>query len=519
MSTVVTLNGINYSIPSYNDKGWAQGTGNLSAYLVAVATALNGGGGGGGMPLIDIVSVTGTSQNVINGKTYLVATGSHAVSLNMPIPASNNWFWVKDVSNNASVNNITLIRHGTEQINGVAANKVLNISAGEWLFACDGTNWFMLRDPEALNPFKSSNQLVFTPGSFTTTLNAPAPSAARVITLPDLGVDGAVVLDHGAQTLAGAMTLTAGAVFSSTALFNGVATFAAVPVFSVVPTFSAGIGSTFMGSPGTQGILTFYSPTASRGRGRLLISDSGGSNLDAVVTLQIEGSNVSDQTVSIPANATELVGITGVQTISGTKTFTSLTMGGNITAGGFKLTGLANGSASTDSVAYGQISGLVSVITGEVKMWPTASAPTGYLFCDGSAVSRTTYSALFAVISTTWGAGDGSTTFNVPDMRSRSPVGVGTGSGLTAKALASNYGLETVTIPSITTTLANIGAPFGGSAAAQVVTDSAGVANGLYTSQAGADTLQQRSVVSNTIASQNVSSLPPTVGINFIIKV
>lgn len=57
------------------------------------------------------------------------------------------------------------------------------------------------------------------------------------------------------------------------------------------------------------------------------------------------------------------------------------------------------------------------VIAGEVKMWPTNTAPTGYLECDGAAVSRTTYAALFAVIGTVWGVGDGSTTFNVPDLR------------------------------------------------------------------------------------------------------
>lgn len=45
------------------------------------------------------------------------------------------------------------------------------------------------------------------------------------------------------------------------------------------------------------------------------------------------------------------------------------------------------------------------------------TAPTGYLKCNGAAVSRTTYAALFAAIGTTWGAGDGSTTFNVPDLR------------------------------------------------------------------------------------------------------
>ena len=53
-----------------------------------------------------------------------------------------------------------------------------------------------------------------------------------------------------------------------------------------------------------------------------------------------------------------------------------------------------------------------------------STAPTGYLLCDGSAVNRTTYAALFAITSTTYGVGNGSTTFNLPDLRGRVPVGV-----------------------------------------------------------------------------------------------
>lgn len=63
--------------------------------------------------------------------------------------------------------------------------------------------------------------------------------------------------------------------------------------------------------------------------------------------------------------------------------------------------------------------------TGTVWPFATATAPSGYLACDGSAVSRTTYSRLFAVIGTTWGTGDGSTTFNVPDFRGAFMRGTG----------------------------------------------------------------------------------------------
>lgn len=79
---------------------------------------------------------------------------------------------------------------------------------------------------------------------------------------------------------------------------------------------------------------------------------------------------------------------------------------------------------------------------GTVQMFAGASIPSGWLECDGSAVSRTTYAGLFSAISTTWGVGDGSTTFNLPDLRGRVPIGVGTGVGLTARTLADTGGEE-----------------------------------------------------------------------------
>ncbi len=71
--------------------------------------------------------------------------------------------------------------------------------------------------------------------------------------------------------------------------------------------------------------------------------------------------------------------------------------------------------------------------TGGIIMWVNAVAPTGWLMCDGAAYSRTTYAALFALCGTTYGAGDGSTTFNIPDCRQRFIIGkaaAGTGSTL-----------------------------------------------------------------------------------------
>lgn len=62
-------------------------------------------------------------------------------------------------------------------------------------------------------------------------------------------------------------------------------------------------------------------------------------------------------------------------------------------------------------------------VIGAVQMFAGSTAPSGWLLCDGSAVSRSTYSALFAVIGTTYGTGDGSTTFNLPNLQGRVPVG------------------------------------------------------------------------------------------------
>ena len=77
--------------------------------------------------------------------------------------------------------------------------------------------------------------------------------------------------------------------------------------------------------------------------------------------------------------------------------------------------------------------------TATIVPWTDSSAPSGFLECDGTAVSRTTYAALFAVIGTTYGSGDGSTTFNLPDLEDNVPVGKSPN-----KALASTGGANTV---------------------------------------------------------------------------
>lgn len=186
----------------------------------------------------------------------------------------------------------------------------------------------------------------------------------------------------------------------------------------------------------------------------------------------------------------------------------------NIPMGGFKFTGLVDGSAATDSATVGQVSALNSTISnlgntfvrkdgtttmtgifnagnfrvsnvaapttgtdatnktyvdaqlgsaapsGLVCCFGGTVAPTGWLLCNGAAVSRITYATLFTAIGTTYGAGDGTTTFNVPNPVGRVIIGAGTGAGggtsgsgivtggaaLSARTIGQWFGEETHTL-------------------------------------------------------------------------
>jgi len=90
------------------------------------------------------------------------------------------------------------------------------------------------------------------------------------------------------------------------------------------------------------------------------------------------------------------------------------------------------------------------VEAGTIVMTGRAAAPTGWLLCDGTAVSRTTYVDLFTAVGTAFGVGDGSTTFNLPDLRQRFPLGKATsGTGATLGGTGGNvdhvHGLDTAT--------------------------------------------------------------------------
>lgn len=167
-----------------------------------------------------------------------------------------------------------------------------------------------------------------------------------------------------------------------------------------------------------------------------------------------------------------------------------------------------------------------TVPTGAVMPYAGATAPTNYLMCTGQAVSRTTYLDLFTLISTTYGIGDGSTTFNVPNLKGSVPVGLDSTTVFTP--IAATGGATTVTL-----TTANLASHTHVQDAHVHALVNAGVgttigttaSNGFITGTATADASGgYRGITTVTAVNQNAGSgtahnnLQPYLVLNYIIK-
>lgn len=162
-----------------------------------------------------------------------------------------------------------------------------------------------------------------------------------------------------------------------------------------------------------------------------------------------------------------------------------------------------------------------------VQPYAGSSAPTGWLLCAGQAVNRTTYAALFAVIGTTYGAGDGSTTFGLPDLRGRTVAGkddmggtaasrltnTGTGNpGVNGTTLGATGGVDRHTLT--TTQMPAHSHPTyaqsnGG------ITNSGGTT---YVTISGNSNTTLSTVTTNTGSSEAHPNVQPTIILNYIIK-
>ena len=140
--------------------------------------------------------------------------------------------------------------------------------------------------------------------------------------------------------------------------------------------------------------------------------------------------------------------------------------------------------------------------SGVIQMYGAATAPTGWLLCDGSAVSRTTYDDLYAIVGTTFGVGDGSTTFNLPDLRDRFVVGVGTTYSNNDKGGEATHTLTTDEMPAHTHSYYRTGILPGGQ---------------IPSSGSSFDYAISQSTGSTGGGSAH-NNLPPYIGLTFIIK-
>jgi microcystin-dependent protein len=207
---------------------------------------------------------------------------------------------------------------------------------------------------------------------------------------------------------------------------------------SVLSATSSGVtfplGVTFAGNQTVTGNLTV--------NGNTTIGNAGADTLSVVATGTFTGNQTFNGTATFTATVTvpdqsftnaKLVpvatatikgrvtaGTGAVEDLTGAETTSLLSaVVGDSGSGGTK--GLVPAPAAGDTAAARFLSAAgtfaAAVPVGSISMYAANSAPTGWLECNGAAVSRTTYAGLFAAIGTVFGAGDASTTFNVPDMR------------------------------------------------------------------------------------------------------
>jgi microcystin-dependent protein len=168
---------------------------------------------------------------------------------------------------------------------------------------------------------------------------------------------------------------------------------------------------------------------------------------------------------------------------------------------------------------------VVGIPTGIMFPYGGTVAPSGYLLCNGAAVSRTTYSDLFTTLGTAFGIGDGSTTFNLPDTQGRAPIGVGTYTdpvqGAVTRTLGQSLGasqhlLTSSEMPSHNHTLTDPGHAH--TVANQFNADTGG--NGVFAAGAGQNTGTATTgiTLANTGGGTVHNNMQPSLAVNYIIK-
>ena len=241
----------------------------------------------------------------------------------------------------------------------------------------------------------------------------------------------------GTLSVTGASTLAA--VAGTTGAFSSTLSAASLSLTTDLPITEGGTGASTAANARTNlGLGTISTQAASA------VAITGGSITGITDLALADGGTGASTAADARTNL-------GLGTISTQAASAVAITGGTIA--GVTITGgtITGGTIDGATITGGSLTGVVVPFAG-------STAPTGSLLCFGQAVNRTTYAALFAIIATAYGVGDGSTTFNVPDLRGRSIAGVdnmgGTaagritaaGSGITGTTLGASGGTQTHTL-------------------------------------------------------------------------
>ena len=408
-----------------------------------------------------------------------------------------------------------------------------------------GANLFTLTNPSAITfpRFNADNTVsALDAATFRSAIGAGTSSTTGTVTsvggtgtVSGLSLSGTVTTT-GNLTLGGTLAVTPSNFASQTANTilaapngtAGVPTFRAL-VAADIPTLNQNTTGTASNVTGTVAIANGGTGTTTAAGARTnLGATTVGANLFTLTNpsaITFPRFN-ADNTVSALDAATFRSAI-GAGTGSGTVTSVAMSVPAFLSVSGSPVTSsgtlavsysgtalpIANGgTGGTTATAAKTNLGIAEPPTGGVMLWTTNSAPTGWLICDGTAVSRTTYSALFAAIGTVFGSGDGSTTFNLPNLTGRVPVGRDVGQtefdGLAETGGAKTHTLSTSEIPSHTHSYTD------GTASATA---------GWYATGGGAYNIQTNTLTGQTTGSAGSgaahNNLQPYIVLNYIIKI
>jgi microcystin-dependent protein len=234
-----------------------------------------------------------------------------------------------------------------------------------------------------------------------------------------------------------------------------------------------------------------------------------GANVNVGSNLLASGASISGNLIVASNIFASSANVSGNLNVGSNLAANSGNITGNLNVGGI-ITGITMPVGTSNTAVATTAFAQAVMPTGGVMMWAANVAPTGWLLCNGAAVSRTTFAGLFAIIGSTFGNGDGATTFNVPNYTNRLPVGagglytIGTTGGSKDATLVSHTHTATGTfVTGVTRTFINVDGAV-----------EATIANVL----SNVSTTTGTATISTSGSSDTDANMPPYLTINFIIK-